>query len=134
WVERERLFKLPRSTWTDYKLELISPGGGVFDRKSKHIPISPQMKLALGIDATVLTPNELIAAILRCRVELMFFGGIGTYVKSRTESHTDVGDRANDAVRIDGHELRAQVVGEGANLGMTQKGRVEYALAGGRCN
>ena len=134
WAERQRLFKLPRSSWADYQSHLISSGGGVFERKAKHISLTPEMKALLGVSVGQMTPNDLIKAILRCHVELLFFGGIGTYVKARSESHSDVGDRANDALRVDAHELRARVVGEGANLGMTQRGRVEYALSGGRCN
>lgn len=133
WRERRRLFELPRSSWADYDHSLISRGGGVFDRKAKTIPLSPEIQRLLDLQAAELTPTELIHALLLCRVELLFFGGIGTYVKSRHQSHGDVGDRANDALRVDGHQLRAEVVGEGANLGMTQAGRIEYALQGGRC-
>jgi glutamate dehydrogenase len=132
--ERERLFFLPRSTWADYDPKLISPGGGVFERQVKSIDLTPEMKQAFGLTADQATPGELIQALLRTPVELLFFGGIGTYVKARTESHADVGDRANDALRVDGAELTAKVIGEGANLGMTQRGRVEYALRGGRLN
>ena len=133
WRERRRLFEMPRSSWADYDRNLISRGGGVFERTAKTIPLSPEMQRLLDVHATELTPTELIRALLCCRVELLFFGGIGTYVKSRHQSHGDVGDRANDALRVNGHQLRAQVVGEGANLGMTQAGRVEYALSGGHC-
>ncbi|HVR98705.1 MAG TPA: NAD-glutamate dehydrogenase [Thermoanaerobaculia bacterium] len=132
--ERERLFHLPRSTWADYDTKLISPGGGVFERKVKSIDVTPEMKQAFGLTADQATPNELIRALLRAPVELLFFGGIGTYVKARSESHADVGDRTNDALRVDGAELTAKVIGEGANLGMTQRGRVEYALRAGRLN
>jgi glutamate dehydrogenase len=135
-AERKRLFELPASSWDDYDRSLISPGGGVFSRQAKSIPISAEMREALGIDASVvaLTPNELISAILRAPVDLLWNGGIGTFVKASYESHADVGDRSNDAVRVDGDELRARVVAEGGNLGFTQKGRIEYAEAGGRIN
>jgi glutamate dehydrogenase len=132
--ERQRLFNLPRSSWADYDANLISKGGGVFDRKAKSIKLSPEIRKVLGIEAETLTPNELIRAILMAEVDLLFNGGIGTYVKASTESHADVGDRANDAVRVDGRDLRAKVVGEGGNLGFTQRGRIEYALKGGRIN
>jgi glutamate dehydrogenase len=135
YVERRRLFNLPRSSWDDYDRSLISAGGGVFSRAAKSIPISAQLREALDIadDAvTALPPLELIKAILRAPVDLLWNGGIGTYVKAVTESHADVGDKANDAVRINGKDLRAKVVGEGGNLGLTQRGRIEYALHGGR--
>lgn len=134
WAERDRLFKLPRSSWDDYNRQLISSGGGVFSRRAKSIPLTPEIQALLDTDAKSLAPNELIKLILKMRVDLLWNGGIGTYVKSQSESHSDVGDRANDGVRIDGKELRAKVVGEGGNLGMTQLGRVEYALNGGRVN
>ncbi|MGD7706633.1 NAD-glutamate dehydrogenase [Microlunatus sp. Y2014] len=135
-AERERLFQLPRSSWADYDTSLISKGGGVFDRKLKSITITPEMKEALGIDADVatLTPTELITAVLKAPVDLLWNGGIGTYVKSSAETDGQVGDRANDAVRVDGRDLRARCVGEGGNLGFTQRGRIEYAAAGGRIN
>ncbi len=133
-AERKRLFDLPRSSWADYDSKLISKGGGVFDRKAKSIQLSAENQRALGIEVSSVTPNELISHILRADVELLFFGGIGTYIKGKDESHADVGDRANDGLRIDAHELRAKVISEGANLGMTQRGRVEYALHGGHCN
>jgi glutamate dehydrogenase len=132
--ERERLFQLPRSSWSDYDPKLISTGGGVWSRSEKLIQLSPEARALLGVEREGLTPDELIKAILRMRVDLLWNGGIGTYVKAATESHTDVGDRANDAVRINGAELRCRVVGEGGNLGFTQLGRVEYALQGGRIN
>jgi glutamate dehydrogenase len=132
WAERKRLFDLPRSSWDDYERAAISPGGGVYARTMKSIPISPQVKAALDIKADELAPTELITAILKARVELLYLGGIGTYVKAGREANLDVGDKANDAVRINGRELRCKVVGEGANLGFTQAGRIEYALAGGR--
>ncbi len=132
--ERKRLFELPRSSWADYDSKLISKGGGVFNRSAKSIPISSQMKKRFSIDADKLTPNELLKAILQARVDLFWNGGIGTYVKAKSESHLDVGDKANDAIRINGGEFKVRVVGEGGNLGMTQLGRIEYCLAGGRCN
>jgi glutamate dehydrogenase len=130
--ERERLFQLPRSSWADYNAELISTGGGIYPRTAKSIRISPQVQAALDIAETQLTPNELIHRLLQAPVDLLWNGGIGTYVKARSESHNDAGDRANDAVRINGEELRCKVVGEGGNLGFTQLGRIEYALNGGR--
>ncbi len=132
WGERKRLFDLPASSWDSYDRALISPGGGVFSRTLKSVPLSDQIKALLDLKADAPTPDQLIAAILRCRVELLYLGGIGTYVKASHESHLAVGDKANDAVRVDGRELRCRVVGEGANLGFTQAGRIEYALAGGR--
>jgi glutamate dehydrogenase len=131
-AERERMFALPRSSWADYNTRLISAGGGIWSRAEKSIPVSPQAQAALGISAAQMTPTELIAAILRAPVDLLYNGGIGTYVKAATENHADVGDRANDAVRINGAELRCKVVGEGGNLGFTQHGRIEAALNGVR--
>ncbi|MDH4180752.1 MAG: NAD-glutamate dehydrogenase, partial [Betaproteobacteria bacterium] len=133
-AERRRLYDLPRSSWADYDTKLISAGGGVWPRSAKSIPVSPQARAALGIDAEQLAPAELISAILRAPVDLLYNGGIGTYVKAHDESHADAGDRANDAVRIDARELRCKVVAEGGNLGLTQRGRIEYALRGGRLN
>ncbi len=132
--ERRRLFDLPRSSWADYDATKISPGGGVFSRSLKSIPISPEMAEALGLDddVTTLTPAELLRAILLAPVDLLWNGGIGTYVKAATESHAEAGDKANDAIRVDGGQLRAKAVGEGGNLGFTQRGRVEFAAAGGR--
>ncbi|HEY0940199.1 MAG TPA: NAD-glutamate dehydrogenase [Steroidobacter sp.] len=132
--ERQRLFNLPRSTWEDYNRKLISKGGGVFQRSAKSIKVSPQAQAMLGIKRDSFTPIELIRAILCMPVDLLWNGGIGTYVKATEESHIDVGDRANDAVRVNGRELRCKVVGEGGNLGFSQRGRVEYALSGGRIN
>ncbi|MCM0611575.1 NAD-glutamate dehydrogenase [Marinobacter sediminum] len=132
--ERQRLFQLPRSAWTDYDTKLISEGGGVFSRNAKSIPVSPEMKKLLGIKSDRVPPNMLISHILRAQVDLLWVGGIGTYVKSATESHGDVGDKANDGLRINGSELRCKVVGEGGNLGLTQLGRIEFALKGGRLN
>lgn len=131
--ERQRLFDLPRSSWEDYNRELISKGGGIFSRHDKSIKITHEMKLALDIQESTLTPTELITAILKAPVDLLWNGGIGTYVKASTEQNLDVGDRANDMLRINGNELRARVVGEGGNLGLTQLGRVEYSLCGGIC-
>lgn len=132
--ERLRLFQLPHSSWEDYDSKLISPGGGVFKRSLKSINITPEMQIALGISDTALTPNDLVKAILRAPVDLLFNGGIGTYVKAQSQSHADVGDRANDYCRVNGGELRCSVVGEGGNLGFTQLGRIEYALTGGLIN
>ncbi len=133
-AERERLFALPRSTWDDFDRSVMSPGGGVFPRSAKSISLSPEAREALGIDTQSLTPSELIAAMLKAPVDLLWNGGIGTYVKSRRESHSDVGDRANDIVRVNGDELRCRIVGEGGNLGLTQLGRIEFAANGGRVN
>ena len=132
--ERERLFNLPRSSWTDYDAKLISRGGGVFPRNAKEIALSPQARLLLGIDAPKSTPVEIIRAILKLPVDLHWNGGIGTYVKASWEANSAVGDRTNDAVRVDGRDLRCKVVGEGGNLGCSQLGRIEYALHGGRLN
>ncbi|MFI5695404.1 NAD-glutamate dehydrogenase [Kribbella sp. NPDC051586] len=135
-TERRRLFDLPRSSWADYDASLISAGGGVFPRTEKAIPISTEVRDALGIEGSPakLTPAELMNAILKAPVDLFWNGGIGTYVKSSGESNADVGDKANDAIRINGSDLRARAVGEGGNLGFTQLGRIEYAAAGGRIN
>ncbi len=129
--ERKRLFNLPRSTWMDYNAELISKGGGVFSRSAKSIKISPEMKEAFGIEKDYLVPNDLIRAVLTAPVDLIWNGGIGTFVKASTETHAEVGDRSNDAIRINGNELKSRVIGEGGNLGMTQRARVEYSLNGG---
>ena len=132
--ERRRLFRGAGSQWTDYDSDLISAGGGVFDRRAKSIRLAPEAKRLLGVGTDTMTPNRLIAALLKAPVDLLWNGGIGTYVKARSESHAEVGDRANDAARIDADELRCKVVGEGGNLGLTQLGRVEYAARGGRIN
>ena len=132
WEERNRLFYLPRSSWADYDAATISAGGGVFERSAKSIELSPQVRERLGIEAEALTPSEVVRAILAAPVDLLWNGGIGTFVKASSESHVEVGDKANDALRVDGRDLRCRVVGEGGNLGFTQRGRVEYALAGGR--
>ncbi len=136
WVERDRMFALPRSSWDDYDRSLISEGGGVYSREQKSIPISPQVRTALGLadDVTEMTPPALMKAVLLAPVDLFWNGGIGTYIKAETESDAEVGDRANDAVRVNGNQLRVKVVGEGGNLGVTQRGRIEFDLAGGRIN
>ena len=132
WEERKRLFDLPRSSWQDYDDAVISAGGGVWPRTLKSIPLAPQVRTMLDVKADELSPDELIVAILRSRTELLYLGGIGTYVKGAAESNVDVADKANDGVRVNGRDLRCIVVGEGANLGFTQAGRIEFALAGGR--
>jgi glutamate dehydrogenase len=130
--ERERMFALPRSSWEDYDKKLISEGGGVFPRSARHIELSPQVRAALDIAETSLTPEELMHRILLAPVDLFYNGGIGTYIKASTETHAQVKDRANDNIRVSGNELRCKVVAEGGNLGATQAGRIEFALAGGR--
>ena len=132
--ERERLFALPRSTWDDFDRSVLSAGGGVHPRSAKAIRLSAEARRALAVETGSLTPSELIAAMLKAPVDLLWNGGIGTYVKSRRESHADVGDRANDVVRVNGDELRCRIAGEGGNLGFTQLGRVEFAAGGGRVN
>lgn len=132
--ERKRLFDLPRSSWTDYDRKLISRGGGIFERAAKSIAISPEMKKAFAIKADKLTPTDLISALMKSPVDLIWNGGIGTYVKSTQESHAQVGDKANDGLRVNGNELRCKVFGEGGNLGMTQLGRIEFCLNNGACN
>lgn len=130
WEERARLFALPRSSWADYDAKLISRGGGVFPRSQKAIPLSPEVREVLGVTQDSLDPDALISAILTAPVDLLWFGGIGTYLKAGTETNAQVGDPANDAVRVDGAMVRARVIGEGANLGCTQAGRIEYSLVG----
>ncbi len=133
--ERRRLFALPRSSWSDYEAALLSKGGGVFERGAKSIRITSEMRACLGLSAGgAMTPNNLIRAMLKAPVDLLWFGGIGTYVKARNEAHAEAGDRINDALRVDANELRCRVIGEGANLGCTQRGRIAYGLAGGRIN
>ncbi|MFJ2603388.1 NAD-glutamate dehydrogenase [Streptomyces sp. NPDC087425] len=136
YAERRRVFELPRSSWADYDTGLISAGGGVFPRTAKAIPVNAHIREALGIEAgvTKMTPADLMKAILKAPVDLLWNGGIGTYVKASTESHADVGDKANDPIRVDGADLRVKVVGEGGNLGLTQLGRIEFALSGGKIN
>ena len=133
-AERKRLFETPRSSWDDYDRELISEGGGVFPRTAKSIPLSPQAREALGVAESSLAPTDLIRAILRAPVDLLWNGGIGTVVKASTETDADAADRSSDAIRVDADELRAKVVGEGGNLGFTRRARVEYAAGGGRIN
>ncbi|MGO4706690.1 NAD-glutamate dehydrogenase [Microvirga sp. 2MCAF38] len=132
--ERERLFGLPRSSWQDYDKSLISKGGGIFPRSAKSIPLSPEVRALLDLDKTEAAPSEVMTAILKAQVGLLWFGGIGTYIRAATETDEQVGDRANDAIRITGGDVRAKVIGEGANLGMTQRGRIEAACAGIRLN
>lgn len=134
WQERKRLFDTPRTSWSDYNRALISKGGGVFSRSLKAIDITPEIAALTGINKSQATPTELMHALLKSPCELLWFGGIGNYIKARSESHAEVGDKANDALRVDAEELRAQVIGEGANLGVTQKGRIAFARAGGRIN
>jgi glutamate dehydrogenase len=134
WRERERLFDMPRSSWADYNTELISAGGGVFSRQRKDIPISPEVAAWLGVRPGRIEVDELIRLLLKAPVDLVWNGGIGTYVKSASQSHEEAGDKGNDAVRVDGGELRCKVFGEGGNLGMTQMGRIEFALKGGLLN
>ncbi|MGE3256240.1 NAD-glutamate dehydrogenase [Pseudonocardia sp.] len=135
-AERRRLFALSRSSWDDYDRAVISPGGGVWPRTAKAVPVGPEMRTALGLadDVQRLSPPELVAAILRAPADLLWNGGIGTYVKATDETQSEAGDKANDAVRADGRELRVKVVGEGGNLGLTQRGRIEFARLGGRIN
>jgi glutamate dehydrogenase len=132
-AERQRLFDLPRSSWEDYDASLISKGGGIFSRTSKSIPVSKEMKAVFGLNKSKVSPNELISAMLRAPIDLLWNGGIGTYVKASHESHVDIGDKANDSLRVNGNELRCKVIGEGGNLGFSQLGRVEFNLNGGRC-
>ena len=133
-AERQRLFELPRSSWQDYNPELLSKGGGVYSRSLKTVPLFAEARKALGLNSEAVSPHDVIRAILKAQVDLLWFGGIGTYVRSSSETEAQAGDKANDAVRVAGAEIRALVVGEGANLGVTQLGRVEYALQGGRIN
>ncbi|MES3030161.1 MAG: NAD-glutamate dehydrogenase [Pseudomonadota bacterium] len=134
YAERQRMFELPRSSWDDYDRKKISKGGGVFPRSQKSIPLSREVKAMLGVEADSLAPTELITTILKAQAELLYVGGIGTYVKARGESNAEVGDKANDALRVSASDLRVKVIGEGANLGLTQAGRIEFALGGGRVN
>jgi len=129
--ERKRLFALPRSTWEDYNSELISKGGGIFSRSAKSISLTPEIQKRFDIKANSLTPNALISELLKAPVDLLWNGGIGTYIKARSETHADVGDKTNDVLRVDANELRCRVVGEGGNLGISQLARVEYGLHGG---
>ena len=134
WKERKRLFGLARSTWQDYNKKLMSKGGGIFSRMSKSIKLTPEIKAMTGLETSSVTPNELIRALLKSPFDLLWFGGIGTYVGGANESSDEIGDRANDAIRIRAQELNVKVVGEGANLGMTQDARIEFAMRGGRVN
>ncbi|MGA5323542.1 NAD-glutamate dehydrogenase [Streptomyces seoulensis] len=136
YAERRRLFDLPRSSWADYDTSLLSAGGGIFPRSAKSIPLNHHIREALGIEEKIskMTPADLMKTILGAPVDLLWNGGIGTYVKSSAETDADVGDKANDAIRVDGADLRVKVVGEGGNLGLTQLGRIEFALQGGRIN
>ncbi|MDE1148875.1 MAG: NAD-glutamate dehydrogenase [Azospirillaceae bacterium] len=134
WQERQRIFDLPRSSWADYDVSKLSKGGGIFERGAKSVPLSEEVRTALGVTAERMTPADLMQAILKAEVDLLWLGGIGTYVKADDESNAEVGDKANDALRIDGRQVRAKVVGEGANLGFTQRGRIEAASAGVRLN
>ncbi|MFC9435284.1 NAD-glutamate dehydrogenase [Nocardia sp. NPDC057030] len=135
-LERRRMFSLPQSSWADYDTSLISAGGGVYDRSAKSIPVTPEVRsaLALGSAVTRLSPPEMIKAILLAPVDLLWNGGIGTYVKSAAETHTSVGDKSNDSVRVDANRLRVKVIGEGGNLGITPLGRIEFCTGGGKCN
>jgi len=132
--ERARMFALPRSTWQDYNPKLISKGGGVFSRSAKSIELSDEIKAMTGLTANAVTPNALMHALLKSQTDLLWFGGIGTYVKAAFESHAEAGDKANDAIRVNGVDLKTKVIGEGANLGLTQAGRIEFANAGGAIN
>ncbi|MEH6577642.1 MAG: NAD-glutamate dehydrogenase [Amphritea sp.] len=133
-IERKRLFELPRSSWEDYSTELISAGGGIFSRAAKWLDISPQMQARFDIKEERLSPNDLLTALLKAPVDLIWNGGIGTYVKASHESHAEVGDKANDSLRINGNQLRCRVLGEGGNLGFTQLGRIEFCANGGKSN
>ena len=133
-AERQRLFNLPRSSWTDYESKLISKGGGIFERSAKSIKLSPQVQAMLGTEAKKMAPNELMHALLKMPADLFWNGGIGTYVKASSESHSDIGDPANDNLRVNGNQLGAKVIGEGGNLGFSQHGRIEFAQAGGYIN
>jgi len=134
WAERARMFALPRSSWADYSPELISQGGGIFPRTQKSIPLSPEIKAVLALEVDEIDPSALISAILKAPADLLWFGGIGTYVKAGFQSNAEVGDPANDAHRVNGADIRAKAIGEGANLGVTQAGRIEFAESGGRIN
>jgi glutamate dehydrogenase len=132
--ERKRLFNLPRSSWADYDVALLSKGGGIYSRCAKAVPLTPEVKKVLDVDVPSLTPADLIRTLLKAPVDLLYGGGVGTYVKATSETNVEVGDRANDAIRLNGKDLRCKVVAEGGNLGFTQLGRIEYALQGGKIN
>ncbi len=134
WAERNRMFQMPRSSWTDYNAKLLSKGGAIFERSAKSLSLSKEIRACFGITKQQVTPDELLGYLLRADVDLMWFGGIGTYIKGVNESHLDAGDRANDGIRVNAGELRCKVIGEGANLGCTQLGRIEFAAGGGRMN
>ncbi|MEZ5710446.1 MAG: NAD-glutamate dehydrogenase [Blastomonas sp.] len=134
WKERKRLFDLPRSSWDDYDKALISQGGAVFPRSLKAIPLTPEIQTMLGLDVAEIEPNALISAILRAEIDLLWFGGIGTYIKASHENNVDVGDPSNDPLRINAEQLRCKAIGEGANLGVTQAARIAFSLNGGRIN
>ena len=134
WNERKRMFDLPRSSWADYDKSLISKGGGVFERSAKSIPLTPEVKALTGLTEDAVTPDALMKALLGAEADLLWFGGIGTYIKASTQSHADVGDKSNDALRVDANDLKAKIIAEGANLGVTQAGRIEFARKGGRIN
>ncbi len=134
WVERKRLFDMDRSSWQEYDRKLISKGGGIFSRHDKSVPLSPELKKLLQINKSEARPNEVLNAILKMQVDLLWFGGIGTYVRATEESDADAGDKANDAIRVTAPQVGAKVIGEGANLGMTQRARIEFSKHGGRCN
>ncbi|PKP90335.1 MAG: glutamate dehydrogenase [Alphaproteobacteria bacterium HGW-Alphaproteobacteria-16] len=134
WEERNRMFALARSSWADYDAKLISKGGGVFARTEKSIPLSPEIRDVLGIEAEAMEPGALISAILKAPADLIWFGGIGTYVKAASEAHVEVGDPANDRLRVNAEDMRARAIGEGANLGVTQAARIAFSLRGGRIN
>ena len=134
WKERRRLFRTPGSTRADYDPKRLSAGGSVFSRSAKALDISPEIKKCFSMNKNSVTPNELIGGLLRANADLLWFGGIGTYVKASSEGHLDVGDRANDGIRVNGADLKCKVIGEGANLGCTQLGRIEYAMKGGCLN
>ena len=133
-TERKRLFETPRTTWDDFDKSLISKGGAIFSRSAKSLQLTPEIRARFAIQQTKVTPTELITAILKSSVDLIWNGGIGTYIKASSESNAEVGDRANDSLRINGRDLRCKVFGEGGNLGITQRGRIEYSLRGGICN
>ena len=134
WAERKRMFDLPRSSWDDYDRKLLSKGGGISRARKSRSSSTPKLAQALGIEARSLDPMSLINAILKAKVDLLWFGGIGTYIKASTQSHADVGDPSNDTLRVDATEVGARVIGEGANLGVTQAGRIEFSMLGGRIN
>ena len=133
-AERRRMFELPRSSWTDYDSAILSKGGGIYERSAKSIELTPEVRECFGIKQAQVTPNELVRSMLCAQIDLFWNGGIGTYIKASDETHAEVGDRANDAVRRDGRDVKFKVIGEGGNLGVTQRGRIEYALAGGKIN